>query len=629
MVSNLTTMLERLLGSAFTCSPGVSAPLADLIGSTLDGSDPWWWCSMTSPLASCLYSSRNGFASTCSRSRAPAAMFATFFGGERGGRAPLAPLALPISSLPTPPTSPPRCDGDHEHSVVLPRHRGRWNWAGRAISALAILAVISVITIAPQLDLVRLSQVSRDRRPAVPTVTPHASDVTPRAGSFAPSVENGDAGPSLSLLSYLEAHFGPPASSPYHVWITLADSTWASTGTAALHTFVERLNVDRRAAYGSRRGGIKDTKLVVLALDEQAIDIVGRYTDANGLVDKGGYAYGGYLFNKPEQVRSFFYRRVLGLPADILPICSYCMSAVVPINREGSDSCRSTSHRSNATWPKLASQSGPASSNSRGKQRRSSPSIHRLHRSDPAPGPVLRRFRRFLPTVSRLPRSVVIGARSYPLTRARRSDPYPHMESYMEGSYDLIGSENHAWSHINTGEHFDEPVCLTTADLRQAGSGCGSRKLLRTHGMRCSGKICRVARGTRSVSTRCASWYFTGCRNSSDLYAKSRRAQILNTEPRRQWGDGRDQLAEPARSDFVGRSGIRVHVLDDNLFRAHHFDFGRPFAGRDRSVYLHMTCGDDTPTKIYMAKAQVRTPLAVHERKRWLNRIPSGFLARS
>jgi hypothetical protein len=105
--------------------------------------------------------------------------------------------------------------------------------------------------------------------------------------------------------------FGSPSTSPSspHVWVTMADSLWARTGTAALHTFVERLNVERRTKYGSRKGGVRDTKLVVMCLDEGCVEEVSRYRDAYGRDTGGGYAYGGYMWNRPDKVRSLGFLR--------------------------------------------------------------------------------------------------------------------------------------------------------------------------------------------------------------------------------------------------------------------------------------------------------------------------------
>lgn len=83
----------------------------------------------------------------------------------------------------------------------------------------------------------------------------------------------------------------------------MADSEWARTGTAAMHTFVQQLNAERRARYGTPPDGVKETELVVLCLDKACIEVVKRYKNAYGEDAGGGYAYGGFLHNRPEKVR--------------------------------------------------------------------------------------------------------------------------------------------------------------------------------------------------------------------------------------------------------------------------------------------------------------------------------------
>lgn len=150
------------------------------------------------------------------------------------------------------------------------------------------------------------------RKPVATTVLPElvtaraAPDGTLRAGLFRPPQGSPTNDPSTSFTAYLDAHFGAPSlplERQPHVWITMADTLWARTGTAALHSFVERLNVERRARYGHRRGGVRDTRLVVLCLDEGCVDEVAKYRDAYGRDAGGGYAYAGYKWNRPEKVR--------------------------------------------------------------------------------------------------------------------------------------------------------------------------------------------------------------------------------------------------------------------------------------------------------------------------------------
>jgi len=108
--------------------------------------------------------------------------------------------------------------------------------------------------------------------------------------------------PSKTLTQFIDSHFGSPDlpqnEQPY-IWLTMADALWArEAGTQALHAFVEQLNSERRAKYGK---SARETKLVVLCLDEECIDIVGKYKDEYGRA-VGGYAYGGFMWSRPEKV---------------------------------------------------------------------------------------------------------------------------------------------------------------------------------------------------------------------------------------------------------------------------------------------------------------------------------------
>lgn len=94
-----------------------------------------------------------------------------------------------------------------------------------------------------------------------------------------------------SFTSYLNHHF-PLTSTAPHLWLTLSDGHWATSGTHALHTFVQRLNKERAAA---SRGDGRETKLVVLCLDETCV----RNSEERGM-----YAYGGFMWNRPEKVSS-------------------------------------------------------------------------------------------------------------------------------------------------------------------------------------------------------------------------------------------------------------------------------------------------------------------------------------
>ncbi|GJN88989.1 hypothetical protein Rhopal_001960-T1 [Rhodotorula paludigena] len=283
------------------------------------------------------------------------------------------------------------------------------------------------------------------RKPVAATVLPElvtaraAPDGTLRAGLFRPPQGSPTNDPSTSFTAYLEAHFGPPSlplERQPHVWITMADTLWARTGTAALHSFVERLNVERRARYGHRRGGVRDTRLVVLCLDEGCVDEVAKYRDAYGRDAGGGYAYAGYKWNRPEK---------------------------------------------------------------------------------------------------------------------------PYM-----ATHDLVAQENDSFDHFNTGWMW----------IRHSKAASDAWNEVLQMDLR------KTSRDQNNFN------------------------EVMGTALLRQHSDGGDPRRKPLLADFTATNGMRVHVLDDNIFRSHHFENDRPYAARDQSVYLHMTCGDDTLTKTYVSKTQ-------------------------
>lgn len=234
-----------------------------------------------------------------------------------------------------------------------------------------------------------------------------ALDGTPRTGLFAPLA--GSAEPSVLLRAYLDSHFGPPSSSQYHVWVTMADAGWARSGTAAMHAFVEQLNAERRVHYGRRPGGTKETRLVVLCLDEECIDVVGRYKNAYGKDAGGGYAYGGYLHNRPEKVRIFdvllieFCKLTSCYDAGVCcrsckqPLAILRFVAALP-QRPVSDDCELICRPS--TWPKLASAWRSSPSARRAFAILIQPLRRSFHRSLAASRPLLCRRGRQLPLVS-------------------------------------------------------------------------------------------------------------------------------------------------------------------------------------------------------------------------------------
>ncbi|GAA6050270.1 hypothetical protein JCM3770_002763 [Rhodotorula araucariae] len=325
-----------------------------------------------------------------------------------------------------------------------------------------------------------------------------ALDGTPRAGLFRPRASSSSDDPSVSLSSYLSSHFGPPtlplAKQP-HVWLTMADALWARTGTAALHAFVERLNVERRARYGKRTGGVRDTKLVIMCLDEGCVEEVAKYKDAYGRDAGGGYAYAGFTWNRPDKVR--------------FAICSL---------RQSPSRLTTMGYSRASTWPKLAA---------------------------------------FIEVLPHRDLFFVDSDVTF------RYDPYPYMEPFME-THDLVAQENDSFDHFNTGWMWIRHS--------QAASDAWHNVLKMD--------LVKTSRDQNNFN------------------------EVLGTALLRQHADGGDPRRKPLLADFTAKNGMRVHVLDDNIFRSHHFENDRPYAARDRSVYLHMTCGDDTLTKVFVSKTQ-------------------------
>lgn len=181
-------------------------------------------------------------------------------------------------------------------------------------------------------------------------------------------------------------------------------------------------------------------------------------------------------------------------------------------------------------------------------------------------------------------------------------------------THDIVAQENDSWDHFNTGaSRLVSPRCarpctgLTLRASRRAGwmwirhSQAASdawREVLKMD-------LVKTSRDQNNFNeVRAPSFGALGVRVPSDCSVA--RAQVLGTALLRQHTDGGDPRRKPLLADFTAKNGLRVHVLDDNVFRSHHFEIDRPYAARDQSVYLHMTCGDDTRTKVYVAKAQVR-----------------------
>lgn len=64
-----------------------------------------------------------------------------------------------------------------------------------------------------------------------------------------------------------------------------------------------------------------------------------------------------------------------------------------------------------------------------------------------------------------------------------------------------------------------------------------------------------------------------------------------------------DPYHRPLPSSFTAKNGLRVHVLDSRLFRTYHQRKDAWVAHHD-SLYLHMTCADDSWIKLFVAKSE-------------------------
>jgi len=76
------------------------------------------------------------------------------------------------------------------------------------------------------------------------------------------------------------------------------------------------------------------------------------------------------------------------------------------------------------------------------------------------------------------------------------------------------------------------------------------------------------------------------------------RSQVLGTAALRQPATP----GAPLLREFVAKNGLRVHILDPSVVYSWHFERDRPDWARHRAVALHLTCGDDEPTKVFVQK---------------------------
>lgn len=113
------------------------------------------------------------------------------------------------------------------------------------------------------------------------------------------------------------------------------------------------------------------------------------------------------------------------------------------------------------------------------------------------------------------------------------------MEPYM-ATHDIVIQENDAYDHLNTGWMYLRQSQITA----DAWNSVYEMDLQQT---------------------------------SRDQYNFN---TVLDTSRLRQWENG----SRPLKSDFVAANGLKIRVLDDNLFRSYHFLTDRIWASRDSSL---------------------------------------------
>ncbi|GAA6064305.1 hypothetical protein JCM10212_002737 [Sporobolomyces blumeae] len=146
---------------------------------------------------------------------------------------------------------------------------------------------------------------------------------------------------------------------------------------------------------------------------------------------------------------------------------------------------------------------------------------------------------------------------------AVKQDPYPHMEPLMN-EFDILAQENNAFEHFNTG--------WIWMKRGQAVADAWNRVL--------EMDMENTSRDQYNFNT------------------------VLGTTQLRINRDLDDPYERPLPADFVASNGLRVHVLDQRLFRIEHVMQNDPVFERHDSLIHHMTCADDKWVKLYIAKAR-------------------------
>ncbi|GAA5855419.1 hypothetical protein JCM8547_007819 [Rhodosporidiobolus lusitaniae] len=140
-------------------------------------------------------------------------------------------------------------------------------------------------------------------------------------------------------------------------------------------------------------------------------------------------------------------------------------------------------------------------------------------------------------------------------------DPYPHMEPLIAEGFDMIAQENRAWGHINTGWMY-------------------------------------MRKGEKTAEVWKAVFDMDMAHTSRDQYNAN---TFLGTSAGRLESD--DPYSAKLKPNFTSSNGLKVHVLDDRLFRTYH-DQNIPHVSRHDSIYLHSTCCDDAWVKLFVAKEE-------------------------
>lgn len=141
-----------------------------------------------------------------------------------------------------------------------------------------------------------------------------------------------------------------------------------------------------------------------------------------------------------------------------------------------------------------------------------------------------------------------------------RYDPYPSMEPWM-ATYDLLAAENESFDHFNSGWMWMRKSQLIS-DAWEAVLQRDLKKVSRDQ------NNFNEVLGTAELR-RCAS-------PVSELLP----ASPVSSPVKCNNAEGRF----PLKSEFVSLQGIKVHVLDPELFRSHHFEADLPKVSREQSV---------------------------------------------